>query len=117
MAAANRRFDGFLTANSMTDVYYLTHRKTHSDKETRQVLNKLLCLFDLLDTTAVDCRRALLSVMADFEDAVMAESAARCHLDCIVTRNTKDYEKAPMPVYTPAELLAHIIPSDEEPSE
>lgn len=114
LAAANRQFDGFLTANCMTDIYYLTHQKTHSDKDTRQVLSKLLYLFDLLDTTAMDCRHALLSNMADFEDAVMVESAVRCNLDCVVTRNVKDYGKAPLPIYTPAEFLAHVIPSDED---
>ena len=117
LAAANRQFDGFLTANCMTDIYYLTHQKTHSDKETRQVLNKLLYLFDLLDTTAMDCRHALLSSMAFFEDAVMVESAVRCSLDCIITRNVKDYEKAPLPVYTPGEFLERLTPSDEEPLE
>lgn len=114
LAAANKQFDGFLTANCMTDIYYLTHRKTHNDKETRQILNKLLYLFDLLDTTAMDCRHALLSSMTDFEDAVMVESAIRCNLDCIVTRNIKDYEKALLPVYSPAAFSAHILPSDED---
>ncbi len=113
LAAANKQFDGFLTANCMTDIYYLTHRKTHSE-ETRQILNKLLYLFDLLDTTAMDCRHALLSSMTDFEDAVMVESAVRCSLDCIVTRNIKDYEKAFLPVYSPAAFLAHILPSDKD---
>lgn len=32
LAAANRRIDGFLTAKAVTDIYYLTHRLTHSDK-------------------------------------------------------------------------------------
>lgn len=117
IAAANRQFDGFLTAGSMTDIYYLTRKMTHSDNITRQALTKLLCLFDLLDTTAMDCMQALLSSMADFEDAVMAESAVRCELDCIVTRNVRDYENAPLTVYTPAEFLAHIISSDEDNSE
>lgn len=115
LAAANQQFDGFLTSSSITDIYYLTHRELHSDKETRQALSKLLYLFDLLDTTAMDCRHALLSGMADFEDAVMVESAVRSRMDCIVTRNTKDYDRSPLPVYTPAEFLTQIIPKDEEP--
>ncbi len=114
LAAANRQFDGFLTAKSVTDIYYLTHRATHSDKETRQALHKLLTLFDLLDTAAMDCRHALVSEMGDFEDAVMAESALRCQLDCIVTRNVRDYSKAPLPVCTPAEFLARLTAGDEE---
>lgn len=112
LAAANRQFDGFLTASSLTDVYYLTHRHTHSDSETRQALNRLLILFDLLDTTALDCRYALISEMGDFEDAVMAQSAARCNLDCIVTRNLKDFCRSPVPACTPAEFLARLSAED-----
>ena len=41
LLAANRQFEGFLTAKAVTDIYYLTHRKTHSDPETRDVLTKL----------------------------------------------------------------------------
>lgn len=114
LAAANRQFDGFLTANCMTDIYYLTHQKTHSDKDTRQVLSKLLHLFDLLDTTAMDCRHALLSGMTDFEDAVMVESAVRCNLDCVITRNVMDYGNASLPIYTPAEFLEHVVLANED---
>ena len=61
LGAANKQFEGFLTAKSVTDIYYLTHRCTHSDKETRQILNKLFCLFGLLDTAGMDCRKAVSS--------------------------------------------------------
>ena len=113
LAAANRRFDGFLTAKAATDIYYLTHRITHSDKETRQILSTLLNLFDLIDTAGMDCRRAISSDMSDFEDAVMAESALRSGMDCIVTRNGRDYRLSPVPICTPGELLEKIRPEEE----
>ena len=116
LAAANRRIDGFLTAKAVTDIYYLTHRVTHSDKETRQILSTLLNLFELVDTDGMDCRRAISSDMSDFEDAVMAESALRSGMDCIVTRNGGDYRRSPVPVCTPGELLEKIRP-EEEPTE
>ena len=46
--------------------------------------------------------------MNDYEDAVMAESALRCDMDGIVTRNTKDYEKATVPIFSPKQLLEEI---------
>lgn len=113
LAVANTRFVGFITAKSVTDIYYLTHRYTHSDKDTRKLLNTLLNLFDLLDATGMDCRRAISSVISDFEDAVMVESAIRSGVDCIVTRNLKDYTKSTVPVYTPADFLK-LIDSDSE---
>ena len=105
LLAANRSIDGYLSASAATDIYYLTHRHTHSNEEARKVMNTLFSLFDLLDTTGMDCRRALSSPMADFEDAVLESAAVRSEMDCIVTRNLKDYGKARIKVYSPAEFL------------
>ena len=105
LAVANRRVDGFLTAKSLTDIYYLTHRFTHDDRQSRKVLSTLLIPFDVLDTAGIDCRKALSSDISDFEDAVMTETALRTNMDYIVTRNERDYVKSPVPVCTPSELL------------
>lgn len=105
LAVANKHFSGFITAKSVTDIYYLTHRHTHNDKETRMVLSKLFSLFELLDTAGMDCRKAISSDVSDYEDAVMVESALRASMDCIVTRNIKDYTKSQVFVYNPADFL------------
>ena len=96
----------------MADIYYLTHRLTHSDRETRNILSKLFSLFELLDTTDLDCRKALSSVVVDYEDGIMVESALRSGMDCIVTRNTKDYEKAQITILTPQAFLQKIAPTE-----
>lgn len=113
LQAANKQFEGFITAKASTDIYYLTHKYTHSDKDTRKVLSSLYFLFDLLDTAGIDCRKAISSEMSDFEDAVMSETAHRTGMDCIVTRNIKDYSKSLIPVYPPSEFLALLIPEEE----
>jgi len=104
-AAASEQYTGFITAKSATDIYYLIHRCTHSDKEARNKLNSLLGIISMLDSAAVDVFHALSSETADFEDAVMIETAVRAHVDCIVTRNQKDYQKSHIPVLSPAEFL------------
>lgn len=113
LAVANRWFDGCITAKASADIYYLAHRTTHSDVEIRKILTKLFALFDLLDTTAMDCRRAISSQMTDYEDAVMAETALRSGCDCIVTRNLKDYQNASIPSYSPSDFLRLITPTEE----
>lgn len=117
LLCANLQFDGFLTAKAITDIYYLTRRQTHSDKETRDVLTKLCTLFELLDTSALDIRKAISAEISDFEDAVMIETAVRSSLDCIITRNTKDYIKASIPVYTPAEFVDIMTKTSEDQTE
>ena len=104
-ASAMQLFFGFITAKSATDIYYLTHRCTHSDKEAITKLSQLLSVVNMLDSMATDVYDALPSEMSDFEDAVMTATAKRSKMDCIVTRNTKDYSKSIVPVYTPDKFI------------
>lgn len=115
LAVANRRVAGCITASSVTDIYYLMHKALHSAADTKKALGILFSLFDIIDTCGIDCRKALASDTADYEDAVMIESAIRADIDCIVTRNTKDYAEAPLPVYSPSEFLK-LLTAEEEPS-
>ena len=107
-AAACERFTGCITAKACTDIHYLVRRCTHSERATREALNKLLTLFELLDTAAMDCKRVLASETTDYEDAVMIETALRTKMDCIVTRNERDFRGSTLPVYDPEEFLRRI---------
>ena len=108
LAAANQRIMGCVTAKEMTDIYYLTHRCTHDREATKTLMGRLGVLLDILDTTQSDVRRALASDISDFEDAVMAETALRERMDCIVTRNLPDFSRFPVPVYAPHDLLLKL---------
>jgi len=113
-AAASELFSGYITAKSATDIYYIDHRATHSDAESRKKLRSLLTVISMADSAAIDVFQALASGMTDFEDAVMAETAKRMGADCIVTRNTRDFAKAAVPACTPAEFLDSLLSADEE---
>ena len=107
-AVANRQIKGFLTAKSILDIYYLLHRTNHSVEDTKKSLTALFNLFEILDTAAVDCKKAVLSGMPDFEDAVMTETALREGVNCIVTRNLKDFRNTAVKILAPGELIAEI---------
>ena len=68
-------------------------------------MSKLFTLFHLLDTTSLDCRKSISSEIGDYEDAIMVETSIRSEMDCIVTRNVKDYMKSSVKVYEPSTLL------------
>lgn len=108
LAVANRLADGFITANSVTDIHYLTHKDTHSEKLTREIMSKLFSLFDILDTAGNDCRDALFSEVSDYEDAVMIKTAEREKMDYIVTRNIRDYKSSAVKILTPSEFIKEI---------
>ncbi len=103
--AANKRFDGFITAKSVTDIYYLIHRATHSDKDTRKILSNLFVIFEPIDSAGLDCLKAISSEISDYEDAVMSETALRTGMEYIVTRNIKDYVKSAVSVCTTKDFL------------
>lgn len=111
--SANKQFEGYITAKSVADIYYLTHRLTHSDIETRKILSKLFTLFNLLDTTSLDCRKAISSEINDYEDVIMTETAIRSEMDCIVTRNVKDYAKSTVKIYEPS-VFIKLFESEKE---
>jgi hypothetical protein len=43
---------------------------------------------------------------SDFEDAVLHESAAAISAEGIVTRNTRDFAAATIPVYEPPQIIS-----------
>ena len=59
-----------VTANAVTDIYYIARRQLQSGAEARRILERVLSVFDVLDVTGRDCRNALADEMPDYEDAM-----------------------------------------------
>ena len=108
MFAANRIEDMYITASSATDIYYLVRKYLHSTEQAKSVMSKLYVLFYILDVTSSECKEALLSDMNDYEDAVISCCAVHNHIDYIVTRNIKDYERSKVNAILPEQLLKMI---------
>ncbi len=104
LAVAREEIKGYISAKSVADIYYLMHKATHDIEKTRDILAKIFSLFHISDTTASDCLGALTSEITDYEDALLAESAARVKIDCIVTRNTGDFKKSSVKIVSPEEF-------------
>ena len=65
---------------------------------------------DLVDILKIDSgiiKSALLSDFKDFEDSVQYFTApGNTKIDCIITRNVKDFKGTDLPVMTPQAFLA-----------
>lgn len=107
-----RKFDTCIAASSTTDIVYVLHRRGMSTKDSTNQLPSLFFMFDVLDVTKSDCLRAYENGMTDYEDALIAECCARNSVDCIVTRNKKDFTASPVPALTPQEFLAAYKPEN-----
>ena len=112
LLAANQIEDMYITASSATDIYYLVRKYLHSTEQAKSVMSKLYELFHILDVTASDCKEALLTEMSDYEDAVISCCATHNHIDYIVTRNIKDYEKSKVQAILPDQLLRMVSQND-----
>ena len=66
--AAEEKINAYVTASSITDIYYLLHRYLHDNERCRQEIFKLIKIFGILDVTGSDCEKALELPMADYED-------------------------------------------------
>ena len=108
LAAAQRIFDGLVTATSLTDIYYMA-RKSISDEEAREALRNLTEIFSVAAVSGADCLTALDSPMPDFEDALMVTCARRERADFIVTRDQELLRlSSPLTAVSPGDFIKHI---------
>ena len=105
LAAAEEKAAGVVSANSITDLYYLS-RKGIGDQAAREAVFDILSIFDISAVEGDAFAMELNAPMSDYEDAVLAVCAAREGCDYIAT-NDKGLLQAnsPIPAKTPAELL------------
>ena len=101
----NQEYDAFVTASSITDIHYLIKQYLGDEEATLSAIKKICSIFFIADTCASDCRHALTLEGSDFEDNVIIATAMRAQMDCIVTRNLKDFDKSAIPAQLPGEFL------------
>jgi hypothetical protein len=106
--AEEKKIEIFTSSHSIATTHYLL-KKYLDEKPLRKVLYNLL---DYLTVVPVDIdvlKKGLRSKHKDFEDAIQilcASSIAK--IDCIVTRNTKDFKDCEILVMTPDELCIKL---------
>ena len=103
--AEENYFQLFTSSHSIATTHYLL-KKHLEEKELRNVLSNLL---DYLTVIAVDSdiiKKGLRSKYKDFEDSIQILCASSIeNIDCIVTRNIKDFKNSEVPVFTPDEII------------
>lgn len=103
------KIEGFVSASSVTDIYYLVRKYTHSTDLAYKAVGKLLEIVKVCSVTNDDILTAFQKRAKDFEDCLVATCAKSIHCNYIATRNKRDFEGFGIPVLTPAEILLKII--------
>lgn len=105
------RIDGVLCATTVTTIHYLASRFAGVEC-TRRHVREMLTLFDVACVDRASLHVALDLDFAEFEDAVLHESARAAGASAIVTRNGRDFAGATLPVFEPMGLLAAVLASE-----
>jgi predicted nucleic acid-binding protein len=106
-AAETGAAEGVLAAHALTTLHYL-NAKAVGHRTARDTTEALLSVFDVAAVDKAVLADAVRLGWADFEDAVTAAAAHRSRCDVIVTRNARDFKRAPVRVLSPSEAVAWI---------
>lgn len=101
----NRKIQGFVSASTITDIFYLTRKSLGSVDETYKVINSILNIVKVLTVTNDDVIKAFHFKAKDFEDCLLATCAKSNKCDGIVTRNKNDFMNFDIALYSPEEIL------------
>jgi len=101
------RLQGYVTATTLTNIFYIARRAAGLEKAQAAVR---LCLqtFELCPVDRVTLERAAQFSGPDFEDNLQIACAEISGLAIIVTRNLPDYAHSGIRPVTPATLLSEI---------
>lgn len=97
--------NGFVSASSVTDIFYLVRKYTHSTKLAYNAVGKLLEIVKVCDVTNNDVLTAFQKKAKDFEDCLVSVCAKSNNCNYIITRNKKDFESFEVETLTPTEFL------------
>lgn len=100
---------GSITANTVTDIYYILGRQIKDRDRLKELLSKLFQIVTVTDVLGPDVRKALELPVDDYEDAVIVQCAIRTKSDYIITRNEDDFVNSSVPVLSPSAFLTQFF--------
>jgi predicted nucleic acid-binding protein len=99
---------GYVTATTLTDIFYIARKHTRSLELAREAVSSTLETMTICPINRNVLEAAFTSGLTDFEDAVQIYSAIAQNLDAIVTRDAKGFVSSTIPVYSVQELLKRL---------
>jgi predicted nucleic acid-binding protein len=100
-----RRVGGFVSAISFNNIFYVA-RKQVGRQVALEAVKLVRRTFAVVPTDESVIDRAIASELVDFEDAIQLAAVVAAGVDCIVTRNVRDFTASAVPAYTAEEALA-----------
>ena len=106
--AENKKVKLFTSSHSIATIYYLL-KKFIDDSSLRKTLLGLIEYMTIISVDTEVLTKGLRSKQKDFEDSIQIYCATTIDkIDCIVTRNVKDFKGSEILVLTPDELCSKL---------
>ena len=99
----------YVSAASVTDVYYLARRELRDRNLALQLLKNFLKIVKVAAVSEKEIDAALNLSWRDFEDAVQYSVAKSNEMDYIITRNTEDFSGSEVAVVTPEDFIKILL--------
>jgi predicted nucleic acid-binding protein len=99
---------GYVTATTLTDIFYIARKHTRSLEQARQAVLETLAAMVICPVNRAVLEAAFRSGLVDFEDAVQIFCAVEQGLDAILTRDAKGFLSSSIPVISIQELLQRL---------
>ncbi|MBW4622061.1 MAG: PIN domain-containing protein [Cyanosarcina radialis HA8281-LM2] len=99
---------GYVTATTLTDIFYIARRHNGSIEQARQAISETLTVMAICPVNRAILESAFASGLIDFEDAVQIACAIAQGFDAIATRDA-DFSSTLIPVLTVEEVLQQIL--------
>ena len=107
-AIASGKVVGYVTATTLTDIFYIARRQTRSIQLARQAVSTTLSVMVICAINREILEAAFTSGLDDFEDAVQIFCAISHGLDAIVTRDLEGFVSSAIPVLSVRQLLEQL---------
>lgn len=110
-AISSGQLVGYITATTLTDIFYIARRHTQSFERASQAVEIALATMEVCTINRTVLEIALTYSISDFEDAVQVASAIIEGLDAVVTRD-RNFISTLIPVLSVAQIFQNFKSSD-----
>lgn len=101
------KIEGHTSSLVIANIYYILNKLSNHEKAI-EAINKICSLVKVLPFTDKEIRESIEAEFNDFEDGIQCFIALNHKIDCLITRNIKDFKKARLSILTPNEYLQTI---------
>ncbi|MBD2741207.1 PIN domain-containing protein [Coleofasciculus sp. FACHB-1120] len=105
------QIQGYVTATTLTDIFYIVRKQTQSLERARLAVIETLEVMEVCLVDHLRLERAIASNLRDFEDALQLACAIADRLDAIVTRDSQGFAGATLPILFVSELRDRLSPA------